>query len=217
MQLPKPQVITRRLIIDPLAAAQAIEFELGAYLKPFENNENEPRGSLRNPGDWYDQYGRVVARPPHLPNSAWMPRNANHAQLPRTGIMMVGDMIAWTLAELAAWKDPVKAEPSDALITETFALPPARKAAEPMTLSTPLRGYFQTSVVPEQDYRNHQHLLERAVDLLKEVRTQVVTFVGDDVWVMHFYCMYDHDYVIEKTIDYRIHDWTLRMQSGEWS
>lgn len=41
-------------------------------------------------------------------------------------------------------------------------------------------------------------------------------FMGPDKWLMHFVRLGGTDLVVEKTVDYRIYDWTHRVKSGEW-
>lgn len=58
--------------------------------------------------------------------------------------------------------------------------------------------------------------LERAYDTTIQLREQIKDFIGNQTWVMYFVKQKDIDIVIEKTIDYRIWDWTRRTASGEW-
>jgi hypothetical protein len=51
---------------------------------------------------------------------------------------------------------------------------------------------------------------------LQRTLNEVKQFMGPDKWVIHLVRRSYLDLVVEKTVDYRIYDWTRRMQSGEW-
>ena len=46
---------------------------------------------------------------------------------------------------------------------------------------------------------------------------QVTHFIGQDEWYIYFVKLRGVDLVIEKTIDYRVWDWTIRTESGQWT
>lgn len=207
------------MYLDAMEYGQAIESELGQYLIPSED------ASGIMPGTWAGFDPRITERShlPHMinPNVATMQNRGKRNRIehvPDRGIAMVGDMIGWMLTSLAHWKEPVKPDIPMLDVPTVFAGPEVRAPKEVLPLTTPLRPYFQTHREPKYDYRNHDPILNRAVDLLLEVRTEIVKFVGDDHWVIHYYSRQGlWDYAVEKTVDFRIYDWERRMQSGEWS
>jgi hypothetical protein len=212
--------ITQTLYIDPYPAAEALEFELAQFLLPPEE-VGLPEDLNGKNGRWYDQTGNVLIKDPVLEErpaqDVVIRRRHHHREAnPVRGLAMVGDTIAWILNDLAKWKKPIaSAQTCDVL--GIFANP--ESSAKPdvvVPLSAPLRGYFKTSKVANEDFRNHEGVLNRATDLLLDIRSEVVSFVGRDHWIMHFYGRQGRDYIIEKTIDFRIYDWERRMESGEW-
>lgn len=62
---------------------------------------------------------------------------------------------------------------------------------------------------------NHE-LFTRLRGLLVDVRTDVKIFLGMDRWVMHEFQSFGSDYYVYKGVDFRIADWTRRMEEGEW-
>jgi hypothetical protein len=73
---------------------------------------------------------------------------------------------------------------------------------------------------PEMAAPNNSELLEKMCDtldtILRELKTDIRQFIGADDWVMHFVKMRGSDLYVEKTIDFRIYDWTRRTKGGEW-
>ena len=55
-------------------------------------------------------------------------------------------------------------------------------------------------------------LLKASETLCKDIST----FIADDNWHIHYMTTESTQVMIEKSIDYRIADWTKRMRSGEW-
>lgn len=51
------------------------------------------------------------------------------------------------------------------------------------------------------------------VDLVT-VRTMVIQFVGTDGWIMHFVKEGANQFVVEKSIDYRIYDWSVQNKTA---
>lgn len=74
----------------------------------------------------------------------------------------------------------------------------------------------------EREHRRDNHRetiadVARQVDnIITDLRNEVQAFIGDDEWVMHFLNNRGRDRVIEKTIDFRVYDWTLKTRSKEW-
>jgi len=205
---------TKVMYLDALPYAQAIEGELGAYLVPSEDSRNIM------PGTWqgFDQRLMEEGNPSPAAGMFRVGMRSRVQHVPDRGISMVGDMIGWVLTSLAYWREPVLPSDRPFDVHKVFAGPSVRKPPTVLPIHTPLREYFQTSRDPKLDYRNNDEIMGRAVDLLLEVRTEVAKFVGDDHWVMHYYCRQGlWDYAIEKTVDFRIYDWERRMKSGEWS
>lgn len=59
--------------------------------------------------------------------------------------------------------------------------------------------------LPEPNYDLRNNLSIHLIDL----RTQVMRFLGDDRWIMHFIKEQGTDIVVTKTIDYRIYAWMI--------
>lgn len=68
----------------------------------------------------------------------------------------------------------------------------------------------------QAQYAQTEDLLDQLAEFLRETRQQVVEFIGDDKWVVHFHSTRGAEIVVEKTIDFRILDWERRINSGEW-
>lgn len=202
--------ITHTLYIDPYPAAECLEAELSDYMMP---GDHAP-ANIHN-GNWYDQRGQAVSSGPTNTHTHLFRRERVTQSQPQRGIAMVGDTIAWVLNSMALWKTPLSQQPQDD-VCSLFAPPGHQRRAAELPMSTPLRGYFQASLDPKLDYRNNDQILDRATDLLLDIRMQVVNFVGADRWVMHFYGFHGRDFVVEKTVDFRVYDWERRMLSGEW-
>lgn len=68
------------------------------------------------------------------------------------------------------------------------------------------------------EYAGNEKLLTDLMEPLSDLRRQVIDFMGDDPWIMHFLRErgMGHDILVDKSIDYRIYDWERRMRSGEW-
>lgn len=71
-------------------------------------------------------------------------------------------------------------------------------------------------------FHSHEELLD-VVDainsMLGHLSHQIVEFVGyseDDKWVMHFQKTVGTDIHIERSIDFRVYDWSRRTNKGEW-
>jgi hypothetical protein len=57
----------------------------------------------------------------------------------------------------------------------------------------------------------------RQIELMTtDIRRQVVGFIDQDVWVMHFQKSMGRDTFVEKTIDYRVYDWQRKVEAGLW-
>lgn len=55
------------------------------------------------------------------------------------------------------------------------------------------------------DYQNDDEVMDLLFNMLTEIRTDILQFIGNDKYVMHFMRMRNTDIVIEKTIDFRIY------------
>lgn len=83
------------------------------------------------------------------------------------------------------------------------------------------RHTFQDTVAEfiRPEWRFTVEIYDRLENLLMDLRLAIVEFIGntpDDKWVIHFVKKKGHDLIVEKTIDFRIHDWIRRTNSGEW-
>lgn len=65
-------------------------------------------------------------------------------------------------------------------------------------------------------FRGNPDVAEAIYSYTFDLRQMVLDFIGGETWVMHFKKMRGADIVLEKTIDYRIFDWSRRHESGEW-
>jgi hypothetical protein len=67
----------------------------------------------------------------------------------------------------------------------------------------------------KENVLNHD-LFSQLRGLLLDVRTDVKVFLGSDHWVMHAVHPQSSDVYIYKGVDFRIADWTRRVEEGEW-
>jgi hypothetical protein len=67
----------------------------------------------------------------------------------------------------------------------------------------------------KENVLNHD-LFSQLRNNLLDLRTDVKIFLGTDRWVMHQFKAYGADFFIYKGVDFRIADWTRRMEEGEW-
>lgn len=83
-----------------------------------------------------------------------------------------------------------------------------------------LKDILEPFLLPEMYAFNNQALLDdvcEALDtMMLDLKTDIRQFLGADDWIMHFVKTRNHDLVVEKTIDFRIHDWMRRTASGDW-
>lgn len=67
-----------------------------------------------------------------------------------------------------------------------------------------------------EEYAGNERLIVDLAETMNPIRRQVVDFIGQDEWVMHFARPHGWEIIVDKSIDYRIYDWERRMRSGEW-
>lgn len=60
-------------------------------------------------------------------------------------------------------------------------------------------------------------VFERIYSIIMDIRTDVRNFLGKDPWIIHFFEEYQTDFVIKKSIDFRIYDWNRRTNNGTWT
>ncbi len=213
--------VCKTLYIDALDLAHSLEFELGPYLTPVEEDQYSVSGLWKTAGPnsaapSLSFTGASMTPTRHLRQEA---RRIDQNTPVERSMRMIEEMIAWQLKQHAHYLRPVKVV-SPGTITDVeavFAAPEHPRFEEPAPVWTPIREYFQTSRDPAKDYRNQEQLLVRATDLLLDMRTGLTRFLGDDHWVLHYYSRQGMDFLVEKTVDFRIYDWERRMRSGEWS
>jgi hypothetical protein len=127
----------------------------------------------------FDQYGRVVGTMDML-NAANGTKQGRKIQAPyiypTVGISIIKAYVDRILIHYSAWT----------------------KQGTPT-----LQSIWSEFLIPEYEYTEDVYgLIE---NLLGELHTDIVNFIGDDKWHMHFLRMRNSDLMIEKTIDYRVH------------
>ena len=78
---------------------------------------------------------------------------------------------------------------------------------------TQLEDIWAEYIKPEYLHTEKTHdLVESIAELMIDVRTDVNHFIGNDKWIMHFMRRRGKDLFVEKSIDYRIHQWSIEHQ-----
>lgn len=84
----------------------------------------------------------------------------------------------------------------------------------------PMEEMLKEFLRSEMFAHNNQELLESLCEALEtmmlDLKTDIRQFLGADDWLMHFVKTKGMDLFVEKTIDFRIYDWTRRTESGDW-
>ena len=76
-----------------------------------------------------------------------------------------------------------------------------------------LEDVWSDFIKPEYLHTEKTHdLVESIAELMIDIRTDVNHFIGNDKWVMHFMRKRGIDLFVEKSIDYRIHQWSIEHQ-----
>ena len=77
---------------------------------------------------------------------------------------------------------------------------------------------FEETMEPflKPQWRQTEEVYEHLRGMMIDCRTDIKVFLGHDHWIMHFVRVRGFDIYIEKSIDYRIYDWTRRKQAGEF-
>jgi hypothetical protein len=57
------------------------------------------------------------------------------------------------------------------------------------------------------EYCNDKKVYDTIFDLTYEIKNEVMKFIGDNKFIMHFLKVENHDVIIEKSTDYRIYAW----------
>jgi hypothetical protein len=203
--------VTKELIFDAAQVGDLLEAQFGMYLLPppeglYLPHQTQPVVRARQ---YYYQLSRskdstVAAEVPiksledihedlyDQDHTVVVPKRLSKylsvaPTLPVRGILLVADMVDWTIQNSAAWTK--------------------RKC--------PLVGTVIEQHLKEE-YRTPE-VIERVDNLLADIRTDVRQFIGRDTWVMFFHKLRRRDIIVERTVDFRIYDWERRMNSGEWT
>lgn len=204
---------TQYLIIDPVPLAEQIEAQLTEVLQPLEVGFYIPGqsypvmrmdqfyyqfiGGKKIPvatqedivGDVFNEAGDVVVPAKYAKRITLQP------VLPTRGLQIIRVFLQCMLDHLETW--------------------PAQGKRFAATYPDLFEQFIQPVVVEDDD--KYSHVVELLLGMLSEIQDQVRQFVGKDRWVMHFVKDWGtSDFIIEKTIDYRIYDWQRKMTSGEW-
>lgn len=122
-----------------------------------------------------------------LVNSKYKTELTREPQLPIHGIQMCMEYIEVVVDEFAAW-----APKNPVKLTE----------------------FWEEFLLP--GYAGNEEFLIPLHDSLTALGNILRSFLGDDRWIMHFTQAQGRSALVEKSIDYRIYDWTSRIASKEW-
>lgn len=78
----------------------------------------------------------------------------------------------------------------------------------------PLSSYINEYIKPE--YHGVVEIYEKIDDLLIDLKISISKYLGDNRWIMFFLRRKNSDIFIDQSIDYRIYDWTRRIESKDW-
>lgn len=142
--------------------------------------------------DIYDIHGRVVVRGYDAKLLVSQPR------LPQQEFELVEALIDATIKDLSAWiKKEHKPDPYD--VAMSFFINEAEYYSEPR----------------EFEYERHIHrAIAHALHVTETLLIKVARFIGEDNWLMHHRMRSGNDIVIEKGIDFRIHEYTRLKDEG---
>ena len=118
------------------------------------------------------------------------------------GVKIIQEFINKLLIDNSAW-----------LKTNTVQLPQIGTISVWQTPHS-LHSILKDFILPE--YENDDVAYDLISNILSGIKCSVREFIGDNKWIMHFQTKKGRDIVIEKSIDYRIHDWTEKTESGQW-
>ena len=75
-----------------------------------------------------------------------------------------------------------------------------------------LHSIWSTYLLPEYEFTEDVYgLIE---NVLGELHSDIVNFIADDIWIMHFMKIRNRDIVVEKTIDFRVHYYMQHVHGG---
>lgn len=70
----------------------------------------------------------------------------------------------------------------------------------------------------DESHKPYVEILNDEVLLfLNPLKQQVCEFLGNNAWMIHFVKSNSADIIIETACDYRVYDWTRRMQNKGWN
>lgn len=123
---------------------------------------------------------------PHLQQVPWYPKHEM-------------DMITWLIDDYAFSRIPghQKAVPYELVMLDYFA--------------PHIRAQFL-----DMDNSNQIAFVDPLWLAIQPALLEAKIFMGSDPWVMYLVSQENTDVKIERTIDFRIYDWSRRMASGEW-
>jgi len=201
------------MLIDPSELAEVIEQRYGTYLIPYEQGYYLPGSALpaMKAGRYYtykdaagieysvstaanicdikshiyDEHGEIVVDRRKIRQLTTVP----HA--PYRSITLIRDLIENCIDRMAVWRQYAQDKPAIYTPEDVVA-----SHLDPAYVSK-----------LKKDDPSVALLAEQIIELIIDLRTSAVNFVGEDKWTIHMVRVWRNDIIIEKMQDYRIFAW----------
>ena len=211
MSTPDPLRVTQTFYLPIFNYASMLERQFGEFLLP-------PRVGIYKIGEIYP-----CIEPNKLYYSQKLNRNQTYTTTPITDINTVTDTVTDEIGNVIIPLNMMKNKtqylrnepnvPVRGLIIIELLIKKYLESIAPWVKHSMQHGRIVSNIKPEHHAVYTDGHLEKTCESLF---LQVSDFVGNDTWHIYFVKFVGIDLVIEKTIDYRVHDWTTRMNNKEW-